>query len=132
MTAALSGLFRSLFPAIVALFCLTVLGGAASYMARTGDTLTAFVLTFGGLAIIVALFGLVAVQIENNALLERIALVLEDRAFEVQPDEPAQANVPAEPAPAIAAARRIGATALAKGRVEPVVTLRGAPALPAE
>ena len=130
MTASLSGLFRSLFPAIVALFGLAVLGGAGMYMAQTGDVLVALVLLFAGLALVVALFGLVAVQIENNVLLERIAYALEEGL--IAGDMPDVLDAPAQVMPqarqpqvSVAPARPSAPTAPApRGRVEPVVTMR--------
>ncbi|MFZ0097665.1 MAG: hypothetical protein WAK98_04215 [Gemmobacter sp.] len=130
MTASLSGLFRSLFPAIVALFCLAVLGGAGMYMAQTGDVLLSLVLVFAGLALVVAMFGLVAVQIENNVLLERIAYALEEGVIAgSMPDEvdaPAQVMPQGrQPQVPVAPARPSAPAAPApRGRVEPVVTLR--------
>jgi hypothetical protein len=130
MTASLSGLFRSLFPAIVALFCLAVLGGAGMYMAQTGDVLLSLVLIFAGLALVVAMFGLVAVQIENNVLLERIAYALEEGV--IAGSMPDQVDAPAQVMPQgrqpqvpVAPARPSAPAAPApRGRVEPVVTLR--------
>lgn len=130
MTASLSGLFRSLFPAIVALFCLAILGGAGMYMAQTGDVLMALVLVFAGLALVVALFGLVAVQIENNVLLERIAYALEEGL--IAGDMPDALDAPAQVMPQarqpqvpVAPARPVAPAAPApRGRVEPVVTMR--------
>ena len=130
MTASLSGLFRSLFPAIVALFGLAVLGGAGMYMAQTGDVLMALVLVFAGLALVVALFGLVAVQIENNVLLERIAYALEEGliAGDMPDALDASANVmpqARQPQVPVAPARPAAPAAPApRGRVEPVVTMR--------
>jgi hypothetical protein len=137
MTASLSALFRSLFPAIAALFCLAVLGGAGMYMAQTGDVLLAVVLVFAGLALVVALFGLVAVQIENNALLERIAYVLEAGAFtgSLPEDIDATGVMPAMPqtrqpqAPMAPSRPAAPATPAPRGRVEPVVTMRASGAV---
>ncbi len=134
MTASLSGLFRSLFPAIVLTLCLIVLGGAGGYYLSTGAALTAAVLAFAGLALVIALFGLVALQIDNNELLYRIAVAVEAQGWHAETQE---AGVPEPAMPQ--GATRVGAalrTAAVppqaqpqpqpRGRVEPVVTLRGA------
>lgn len=144
MTASLSGLFRSLFPAIVLMLCLIVLAGAGGYYFVTGAALTAVVLAFAGLALVVALFGLVALQIENNELLYRIAMAVEAQAWDNQPagiaQEPDAVMAPLAsgtgvPVAAGLVATRVGTATHAvaaqpqpRGRVEPVVTLRGQPA----
>jgi hypothetical protein len=130
MTASLSGLFRSLFPAIVALFGLAVLGGAGMYMAQTGDVLLALVLVFAGLALVVAMFGLVAVQIENNVLLERIAYALEEGLIAGSMPDEVDASAQAMPqtrqpqVPAAPVRHAAPAAPAPRGRVEPVVTMR--------
>lgn len=73
MTSSLARLFSSLFPALVTLFCIAILGGAGLYYLNTGFAVSAIAMAIGGLAGLVALFGMVAVQLENNALLHRIA-----------------------------------------------------------
>lgn len=73
MTSSLARLFSSLFPALVTLFCIAILGGAGLYYLNTGFAVSAIAMVIGGLAGLVALFGMVAVQLENNALLHRIA-----------------------------------------------------------
>lgn len=136
MSSSLARLFRSLFPAFVTLFALIVLGGAGAYYMTTGNGFTAAVLGIGGLAGLVALFGLVALQIENNELLRRLAAAAEVqlRATRGQGGGaamPAQilaaADAPAAPyvglvsdrkAP-VAAPRRPSAP---QGRVEPVLS----------
>lgn len=134
MTASLSGLFRSLFPAIVLLLCLIVLAGAGGYYFATGAALTAGALAFAGLALVAALFGLVALQIENNELLYRIAMAAEAQAWGGQGAGPVEPEVEA-PQAALAATRSsvplraAPAQPRPRGRVEPVVTLRGQPAL---
>lgn len=138
MTASLSGLFRSLFPAIVLTLCLVVLGGAGGYYLTTGAALTAVVLAFAGLALVIALFGLVALQIENNEMLYRIAVAMEAQGWEGRdmqaPQDEALAD--AQPPAAGLIATRVGAAARGeqaeaqprpRGRVEPVVTLRSQP-----
>lgn len=144
MSSSLARLFRSLFPAFVTLFALIVLGGAGAYYMTTGNGFTAAVLGIGGLAGLVALFGLVALQIENNELLRRLAAAaeLQLRAGRggqgaAQAQAPAQmlaaaasltAETPAAPAAGFVAERRGGAMAAPRrpaapqGRVEPVLT----------
>lgn len=140
MTTSLAGLFRRLFPALVAGLFLVVLGGAGLYYAATGFALTSAVLAITGTAAIIALFGLVALQIENNALLHRIA-----RATEVRPVEARQsgnvvsvgAGAAVEPVASALVARRgqietpaRAVPAGARGRVEPAVTIRPAASSP--
>lgn len=78
MEPHLSALFRRLFPLLVAGFVLAVLGLSAAVWVQGAGLLRALGLALGGLVLLVAAFGLVAVQIENNALLHRIASALED------------------------------------------------------
>lgn len=108
MSASLARLFCSLFNAIVILLALAVLGGAGGYYLLTGYGLTAAVLLLAGLAGVVALFGAVALQIENNLLLHRIADALESRALQpagrVAPDAAMPApRLGADPAPRLGA-----------------------------
>lgn len=123
MTSTLARSFRALFPAIVSGFGLVVIGGAGIYGLMTGNLLTAVVLAVAGAALVLALFGLVALQIENGERLERIARALEGRAA------PRPAEQPAEPEPAapVLAATRIAVAPrrapAANGRIEPVVTV---------
>jgi hypothetical protein len=77
MTRHLSALFRRLFPLVAAGFALAVLGLAVAVWAQGAGVVQALGVALFGLAALVAAFGLVAVQIENNALLRRIALALE-------------------------------------------------------
>ena len=129
MTHTLAGLFRSLFPAICSALALIVLGGAGLYYLSTGFALSAVVMALGGLAALIALFGLVALQIENNALLHRIAEATEARAMGAAPQAPAEPDEAEEMTPALVARRIVAAPrraqpAAAPGRIEPVVTVQ--------
>lgn len=138
MTHTLAGLFRSLFPAICSALALIVLGGAGLYYLATGFAFSAIVMALGGLAALVALFGLVALQIENNDLLHRIAEAAEGQAAGAMvrpvggqgaPTLPAVPDEAEDLGPTLVA-RRIIATprraqpAAAVGRIEPVVTVQ--------
>lgn len=121
MTSFLAGLLRSLFPALVLGFAVIVLGGAGLYGLASGNLLTAGVLAVTGLMAMVVLFGMLAVQIENQALLRRIALG-QGGALPEAEDGYGRAEPAAEmlyPAPA-----RDPAPARGTGRREPVVTMR--------
>lgn len=138
MSSSLARLFRSLFPGLVTLFALLVLGGAGFYYMTTGNGFTAAVLAFGGLAVLVALFGLVALQIENNELLRRLAAAAEVQLRMARGQggaNPAQmmaaaAAVDVPPVPAAAPVAGVRAAPMAtprrpagpQGRVEPVLT----------
>ncbi len=115
MTSFLAGLLRSLFPALALAFAVLVLGGSCLYGLVSGNLLTAGVLAVTGLMLVVVLFGMLAVQIENHALLRRIAqgqgdtLAVADEGYgRAEPE--ADMLYPAPP--------RV------MGRREPVVTLR--------
>ena len=73
MTSFLAALLRGLFPALVLAFAVIVLAGAGLYGLASGNVLTAAVLAVAGLMTVVVLFGMLALQIENHALLARIA-----------------------------------------------------------
>lgn len=135
MTSTLAGAFRASFKAIVIAFALAVLAGALGYFMAGGNALLAVVFALLGLAFLVALFGFVALQIENTELLARIAAAVEGqggppaRMVELA-DEPAV--VRARPAAAAVRAEEPALRAPAaprkpqgpQGRVEPMVTLR--------
>ena len=72
MTTFLAGLMRSLFPGLAAGSGLVALAAAALYGLVSGHVLTAVVLGIGGLLAVLVLFGLVALQIENNRLLRQV------------------------------------------------------------
>lgn len=131
MTSTLAGAFRASFRAIVIAFGLAVLAGSAGYVMAGGNALLAVVFAGLGLAAVVALFGLVALQIENTELLARIAAAVEaggagragagsaeDRATSAEVGAPVRVSAMAPPP---LPARRAAAS---QGRVEPVVTLR--------
>lgn len=140
MTSTLAGAFRASFKAIVAAFGLAVLAGAGGYVLAGGSAFLGLAFAGLGLALLVVLFGLVALQIENTELLARIALAVEgqdgraarmieasDEAPEPQPAAPqaaprAFARMAEDPAPRVAAGPRKPQGP--QGRVEPVVTLR--------
>jgi hypothetical protein len=128
MTSSLAASFRALFPALTAVAALAVLGGAGLlWYLGYGLPAALGLLLVGGIAL-VACFGLVAIQIENNELLAIIA-----DAVAVAGAPPAAAPVPG-PAPAPRAAEplmlRPAAPAPApqpaapRGRVEPVLSAR--------
>ncbi|QLQ18327.1 MAG: hypothetical protein HZT43_06035 [Exiguobacterium profundum] len=114
MTSTLLGAFRASFKAIVIAFALAVLAGAVGYFMAGGNALLAVVFALLGLAFLVALFGFVALQIENTELLTRIAAAVEGqggppaRMVEVV-EEPAlrgRAATPRVEEPALRARRR--------------------------
>ncbi|SEN76366.1 hypothetical protein SAMN04488103_107162 [Gemmobacter aquatilis] len=139
MTSSLARLFSTLFPTLVTLFCIAVLGGAGLYYMNTGYAVSAVAMAIGGLAGLVALFGMVAVQMENNVLLHRIAEASEAAAMgrlrPVAPGVAASLAAAAEPA-GLAATRAVTAPAVTavaapgpalrrappQGRVEPVLS----------
>lgn len=134
MTSSLAGAFRASFKAIVIAFGLAVLAGATGFFLAGGNALLAVVFAGLGLALTVALFGFIALQIENTALLERIATALETgetvRPRTAPAVDPARSEMPlrrdavaASPAEPPVTARR---APVAQTRVEPVVTLRRA------
>lgn len=119
MTSYLAGLLRSLFPALVLAFTVIVLGGAGLYGLVSGNLLTAGVLAVTGVMAVVVLFGMLALQIENHALLRRIAQGQGGTLPELE-EGYGRAEPEAEmlyPAPARDMGRGMG-------RREPVVTLR--------
>jgi hypothetical protein len=122
MTSSLAASFRALFPLLTWLAALAILGGAGlTWYAGYGLPLALGLLITGGIAL-VACFGLVAIQIENNALLAVIAETLADPrpAPAAEPAsraaEPLMLRPAAPPAPAAQPAPR--------GRVEPVLSAR--------
>ena len=132
MTSTLAGAFRASFKAIVIAFALAVLAGAVGYFMAGGNALLAVVFALLGLAFLVALFGFVALQIENTDLLTRIAAAVEGqggppaRLVEVV-EEPALRGRVATPRveePALRAPAAPRKPQGPQGRVEPAVTLR--------
>jgi len=133
MEPHLSALFRRLFPLLVAGFVLAVLGLSAAAWVQGAGLLRALGLALGGLVLLVAAFGLVAVQIENNALLHRIASALEDgeTGRRVAPEGtdgtgPAGARATAPVIPIAARSEPpLRRTPRPAGRVEPPLSRRG-------
>jgi hypothetical protein len=125
MTSSLAASFRALFPLLTALAALAILGGAGLlWYAGYGLPLALGLVILGGI-VLVACFGLVAIQIENNDLLAVIAEALSTRA-----PPPGRAARTARSSPADAAARRGAAgcrpatSAAPRGRVEPALSAR--------
>ena len=126
MTSSLAASFRALFPALTAVAALAILGGAALVWYSGYGLPLALGLLIVGLIALVACFGLVAIQIENNELLAVIAEAVADGAA---PERPASAPAErtAEPLmlrPAAAAPPPPAAAAAPRGRVEPVLSAR--------
>lgn len=107
MNAALSTLFRTLFPLLVALAALAVLGLGVAAWATGAGLLAAAAIVLGGLVVLSAAFGLVALQIENTELLRRIAEALEEGAqageAPARPEGGALSLVPPAAGPAVPA-----------------------------
>ena len=133
MTSTLAGAFRASFKAIVIAFALAVLAGAVGYSMAGGNALLAVAFAGLGLAFLVALFGFVALQIENTELLARIAAAVEGqggqpaRMVELA-DEPAVMRArpvaPRAEEPVLRAPAAPRKPQGPQGRVEPTVTLR--------
>jgi hypothetical protein len=122
MTSSLAASFRALFPALTALAALAVLGAAGLLWFAGYGLPLALGLLVGGLIVLVACFGLVAIQIENNDLLAVIAEAVVDgqaapapRPVETAPEPLMLRPAAAAPPPTAAAPR---------GRVEPVLSAR--------
>jgi hypothetical protein len=122
MTPTLAASFRALFPAITVAAALAILGASVFvWYAGYGLPLALGLLIVGGIAL-VACFGLVAIQIENNELLAVIAEAVAD----------GQGASPPAAAPAARAADPLVLRSVApppqapaqRSRVEPVVTAR--------
>ncbi len=78
MTASLAASFRTLFPLIAAVAALAVVGSAVIVWMAGYGLPAALGLLIGGLIALIALFGLVAIQIDNNELLAVIAEAVTD------------------------------------------------------
>ena len=106
MTSTLAASFRALFTTLTVVAVLAVLGSAGLVWYAGYGLAPALGLLIGGLILIVAAFGLVAIQIENNEFLAVIAEALTDpaaaRAPEAAPLRPQAAAEPLmlRPAPA--------------------------------
>ncbi|GHC14746.1 hypothetical protein GCM10007291_10670 [Gemmobacter nanjingensis] len=130
MSRSFAQALRTLFSVIALAFVFGTLGGAGLYYLATGNGVSAALLAAGGLALVITLFGMLALQIENNRLLHRIADAAERQARHRDSTAPATAAQPA--APALTATRapeapvQPAAPRQPAGRVEPVMTLRRA------
>jgi hypothetical protein len=132
MTSTLAASFRALFTTLTVVAVLAVLGSAGLVWYAGYGLVPALGLLIGGLILLVAAFGLVAIQIENNELLAVIAEALTDPAAARAPDAPVrpQAVEPlllrpaAAPEPAVVSRARAEPAAALRGRVEPVLSAR--------
>jgi len=121
MTSTLAASFRALFTTITVVAVLAILGASALLWFSGYGLLPALGLLIGGLIVLVACFGLVAIQIENNELLAVIAESLADGRAAPLP-EPAPGA--AEPLMLRPAAAPAAPAAAPRGRVEPVLSAR--------
>jgi hypothetical protein len=125
MTSTLAASFRALFTTLTVVAALAILGAAILVWYAGHGLVPALGLLLGGLIVLVACFGLVAVQIENNELLATIAEALTDPAA-AAPRAPAP---PLSRGPAVAEPLVLGPApapqpAVARTRVEPLLTAR--------
>jgi hypothetical protein len=126
MTSTLAASFRALFTTLTVVAALAILGAAILVWYAGHGLVPALGLLLGGLIVLVACFGLVAVQIENNELLATIAEALTDPAA-AAPRAPAP---PLSRGPAVAAEPLVlgpapaPQPAVARTRVEPLLTAR--------
>jgi hypothetical protein len=124
MTSSLAASFRALFPLLTALAGLAILGGAGFlWYAGYGLPLALGLVILGGIAL-VACFGLVAIQIENNELLAVIAEALSDPRTAGAPEPSARAAEPLMLRPAPPPQSPPPSPAAPRGRVEPVLSAR--------
>jgi hypothetical protein len=134
MTSTLAASFRALFTTLTVVAVLAVIGAAGLVWYAGHGLVPSLALLVGGLILLVAAFGLVAIQIENNELLAVIAEALTDpaaaRTPEAAPLRPQGAGEPLllrpAPAPQAAPAPRTHAdlAPAPRGRVEPVLSAR--------
>jgi hypothetical protein len=127
MTSTLAASFRALFSTLTVVAVLAILGASALVWYAGYGLVPALGLLIGGLILLVAAFGLVAIQIENNELLAVIAEALTHPAADRAPvagaprpqasAEPLLLRPASAPAPQPAPAPRAG-------RVEPVLSAR--------
>ncbi len=132
MSSSFARLFCALFPAMIVTLALIVLVGAGTYYVTTGNGLTATVLALVGVALLIALFGMVALMIENNQLLHRIAVAVETTPRGMP--QVATAAMAEDKGPSLVATRVTAAppraAAAPQGRVEPVLTISRRTAAP--
>jgi hypothetical protein len=134
MTSTLAASFRALFTTITVVAVLAVVGTSGLLWYTGYGLVPALGLLIGGLILVVAAFGLVAIQIENNELLAVIAEALTDPAAARAPEaahfrpqagaEPLLLRSAPEPAPAARGRVEPAAAAAPRGRVEPVLSAR--------
>jgi hypothetical protein len=133
MTSTLAASFRALFTTLTVVAVLAVLGSAGLVWYAGYGLVPALGLLIGGLILLVAAFGLVAIQIENNELLAVIAEALTDPAAARAPDaapvrpqavEPLLLRPAAAPEPAAVSRAKAEPAAALRGRVEPVLSAR--------
>ncbi len=107
MTRLLVRLFRSVFSAAVLILCLgAAVAGYTAYTQAGGSAVLGAVVLAAGLILVIAFCGAIALQIENNDLLRRIAEAVERGALAGE-----------------GAAGKVGGRARpASGPVEPVVS----------
>lgn len=117
MTLALASLFRKLFSALVVLQALAVFGLAALTYANTASAVLGVAVLLAGFVLLIASFGVVALMIENNLLLHRIATATESGARANH--DPKRPDAPILSATRGLTAHRAGPT----DRIEPVVSL---------
>jgi hypothetical protein len=134
MTTTLAASFRALFTTLTVVAVLAIVGASGLVWYAGYGLVPALGLLIGGLILLVAAFGLVAIQIENNELLAIIAEALADPAAARAPEAaPARPQASAEPlllrpaaAPqAVPVPRTLPEPLPApRGRVEPVLSAR--------
>lgn len=157
MSAALAGMLRNQFPALMAGHMLIWLGIAGFGYLTGGAVVVALCVAAAGMLVTMLAFGLLALSVENNRLLARIADGVggfaEAAPFEGAARQAGFAQQPTVQQPVLSqpvaatqpvAARLAAATALLAdqrsgtaaanahglGRAEPVVTLRRSTAMP--
>jgi hypothetical protein len=125
MTSTLAASFRALFTTLTVVAALAIVGSAAFVWYAGLGLVPALGLLLGGLIALVACFGLVAIQIENNELLAVIAEALTDPAA-AAPRAPATlpARGPAATDPLVLRPAPAPQPPAARTRVEPVLSAR--------
>jgi hypothetical protein len=134
MTSTLAASFRALFTTLTVVAVLAVIGASALVGYAGYGLVPALGLLIGGLILLVAAFGLVAIQIENNELLAVIAEALTDPAAARAPEpaplrpqavaEPLMLRPAAAPQAAPVSQGRVEPAPAPRGRVEPVLSAR--------
>jgi hypothetical protein len=125
MTSTLAASFRALFTTLTVIAALAIVGAAGLVWYAGLGLVPALGLLIGGLIVLVACFGLVAIQIENNELLAVIAEALTDPAASGAQAPAAAQRAPAMPDPLVLRpAPAPPQPAAPRGRVEPVLSAR--------